>query len=246
VSTQEQAFTPDNSAFEPLYGGKARVEGMGMKLEFAPWDIEAPQPKLVEVERAGGFGHTVIDAGCGAGENAIYLAGQGHRVTGVDGSSNAVATAAERARAYGVELTLGVADATTLDDVGSGFDTALDWGLFHCLEKEQQRLYAEALHRVCGPGATWQLFCFTESSGAGLPMKWLRVSHADLHASLDGYWRVRSIEETSSATRLTREILEKQRRDSPEGRLPFDPDALDVDEQGRILMPISHIHAERM
>lgn len=45
---------------------------------------------------------TVLDAGCGAGAEAIWLAGQGWHVTAVDISSAALALAAERARTDGV------------------------------------------------------------------------------------------------------------------------------------------------
>jgi SAM-dependent methyltransferase len=245
MSTKQQAFTPDNSEFDPLYAGEARVEGLGMKLDFLPWDIGEPQPAVVAIEQAGGFRDPVLDAGVGVGENAIYLASRGHRVTGIDGSAPAVAQARERARAHGVDLTLGVGDVTRLDGVGTGFATALDWGLFHCLEDEQARQYAAALHRVCAPGATWHLLCFSESTLPSLPMKWLRVSHADLRARLAGHWRIQSIEETTTTTKFTREIFEQQRVNAG-GRLPFDPDQLDTDERGRILMPISYVRSERV
>src|SRR5690349_3940691 len=36
----------------------------------APWDIGGPQPAVVRIAASGGFTGTVLDAGCGAGDNA--------------------------------------------------------------------------------------------------------------------------------------------------------------------------------
>ena len=65
---------PNNSAerttFENFYDGKA------------PWDIGKPQRTLAAVaDRVNG---PVLDAGCGTGEHALFFAGRGHRVTGID------------------------------------------------------------------------------------------------------------------------------------------------------------------
>lgn len=46
---------------------------------------------------------TVLDAGCGRGAEAVWLAQQGWRVTGADISSHALESAAERARAASVD-----------------------------------------------------------------------------------------------------------------------------------------------
>ena len=42
--------------------------------ETAPWDIPGPQPAIVGLEEAGEIRGSVLDAGCGTGENALYLA----------------------------------------------------------------------------------------------------------------------------------------------------------------------------
>jgi hypothetical protein len=43
----------------------------------APWDIGKPQPAVARVAAAGGFAGTVLDAGCGTGENALHVASLG-------------------------------------------------------------------------------------------------------------------------------------------------------------------------
>ena len=61
---------PDKSTFASLYSGQA------------PWDIGRPQKALIDVaDRITG---TLLDAGCGTGDNALYFASRGHKVTGID------------------------------------------------------------------------------------------------------------------------------------------------------------------
>lgn len=235
-----------SSEFEQKYAGTASVNGMGLKLDFLPWDIREPQPMLVALEAVGGFGRRVLDAGCGRGENSIHLALRGHQVTAFDSSPTAVEQARERARARGAGAAFMVADVTGLDALKPGFDTILDWGLYHCLPEQVRRPYVDSLSRLVGPGATWHLFCFSESTPASMPMNWLRVSHDGLRANLDGRWRIAGIEETTTTTTLNREILERQRKSAEEHGAGFGADTLDTDERGRILMPISHLRLERV
>lgn len=54
----------------------------------------------------------VLDLGCGQGRNAVWLAGRGHRVTGVDLSETGIATARALAEEAGAEADFLVADAT--------------------------------------------------------------------------------------------------------------------------------------
>lgn len=61
----------------------------------------APSPLLVAATEALAPG-TALDAGCGRGANAVWLAGRGWQVTGVDVSDVALADAARAAVAQGV------------------------------------------------------------------------------------------------------------------------------------------------
>ena len=61
---------PDRNTFESAYAGQA------------PWDIGRPQQAFLNVsDRIAG---SVLDAECGTGENALYFAGRGCQVTGID------------------------------------------------------------------------------------------------------------------------------------------------------------------
>ena len=50
----------------------------------APWDLGEPQPAIVRLAAHGGFAGSVLDAGCGTGENALHIASLGLPVLGVD------------------------------------------------------------------------------------------------------------------------------------------------------------------
>src|SRR5262249_23142653 len=59
----------------------------------APWDVSRPQPAVVRTAAEGGFAGTVLDAGCGTGENTLYIASLGLPVLGVDVAETALAIA---------------------------------------------------------------------------------------------------------------------------------------------------------
>ena len=70
----------------------------------APWDIGRPQPTIVRVASEGGFVGAVLDAGCGTGENALYVASMGLSVLGVDVAETALAIARQKAVDRGIDV----------------------------------------------------------------------------------------------------------------------------------------------
>ena len=80
----------------------------------APWDVGTPQPAIVQLASAGGFTGSVLDAGCGTGENALHLASLGLRVLGVDVAETALDAARTNAASRGFAAEFSVADALDL------------------------------------------------------------------------------------------------------------------------------------
>ncbi len=72
---------------------------------------DAPTKLLVEIAPKLTPG-TAIDLACGAGRNALYLAGQGWTVTAVDGSKSALELLQRRAGERGLEVRTTLADLT--------------------------------------------------------------------------------------------------------------------------------------
>ena len=122
--------------------------------DAVPWDLRGrPQPAVRKAWAAGAFRNCreILDCGCGAGDNANYLASRGHAVTGFDLSPSAVAAARERAAAPPFADSIADAGGSARFEVAScadlfdspvyalaeeigGFPVALDSALLHCFD----------------------------------------------------------------------------------------------------------------
>src|SRR2546421_5574159 len=87
LESSAMSETVAKDTFRSMYAGQA------------PWDIDHAQKPLVDVaDRITG---SVLDAGCGTGENALDFAGLGRRVTGIDFIEEAINRAKRKAAERG-------------------------------------------------------------------------------------------------------------------------------------------------
>jgi SAM-dependent methyltransferase len=170
-----------------------------------PWDIGRPQPVVVRIADANGFRSPVLDAGCGTGENALYLASRGLAVVGIDGATLAIDRALAKARDRGLAATFRAGDALALGSLelvarGRTFASVLDCGLFHTFDDRDRATYVESLAAVTGPGAVLHLLCFSnEEPWGGGPR---RIHQDEIRSAFAEGWTVTSIEPGRFATRL--------------------------------------------
>jgi SAM-dependent methyltransferase len=146
-----------------------------------PWEIGGPQPEIVALAQAGEIVGSVLDVGCGTGENALYLASLGKRVLGVDGAPAAIERARAKAAERGLAVPFLVADALDLAKLHRRVETAIDCGLFHVFSDEERRTYAHSLCEVLAPGGTLHLLCFSDEEPPGPGPR--RVSEYELGAA---------------------------------------------------------------
>jgi SAM-dependent methyltransferase len=135
-----------------------------LPLEDVPWVVEKPPEALVHLVETGKLRPSkAIDLGCGTGNYAIYLAGKGFHVTGVDLSPTAIYLARENAKSKGVSCDFVVADVLgDLKEVGGTFDFGYDWELLHHVFPEQRKKYVENVSGLLNPGGLYLSVCFSE------------------------------------------------------------------------------------
>ena len=157
--------------------------------EKAPWDIPGPQPAFVGI--ADQITGSILDAGCGTGENAMYFAQRGHQVTGIDFLEEPIKRAKKKAVQRGLIANFLVMDALALKDLPQVFDNVIDCGLFHVFSDADRKKYTEGLAGVVKSGGKLFLMCFSDEEPAGAGPR--RVSKADLHAAFGRGWNIESI-----------------------------------------------------
>jgi SAM-dependent methyltransferase len=168
----------DRATFESLYAGKA------------PWDIGKPQRPFVAV--ANRISGPVLDAGCGTGETALFLAARGHRFTGIDFLEEAIRRARIKAAEPDLSAEFLVKDAKTLGHWDERFASVIDSGLFHVFSDDDRRRYVAGLTRVVEPDGQLFLLCFSdEEPGTEGPR---RVSRQELYDAFADGWEIESIQ----------------------------------------------------
>jgi SAM-dependent methyltransferase len=168
---------PDRSTFENAYAG------------VAPWDIGRPQKAFIDV--ADQISGSILDAGCGTGETALYFAGSGCKVTGIDFLEVPIQRAQRKATERGLSVTFLVKDALTLKDWPERFDHVIDSGLFHVFSDDHRKRYVEGLATVIKPGGRLFLMCFSdEEPGTQGPR---RVSKKELYDAFTPGWDIESV-----------------------------------------------------
>ena len=135
---------------------------------------------------------SILDAGCGTGENALYFASLGQKVTGIDFLEEPIKRAKKKAAERGLSATFLVKDALTFKDWSERFDNVIDSGLFHVFNDEDRKKYVGGLATVLKSGGRLFLMCFSdEESGTQGPR---RVSRKELEDAFAKEWKVESIQ----------------------------------------------------
>lgn len=149
------------------------------------WEISRPQQAILD--EADQIAGSVLDAGCGTGENALYFARRGQKVTGIDFLAEPINIAKRKAIERGLMATFLVMDALALKALPEVFDSAIDSGLFHVFNGDDRRRYVQGLESVLKPEGRLFLLRFSDSpapSGKIASMVWTSSNDSSNHASM--------------------------------------------------------------
>lgn len=166
------------SSFENLYAGQPR------------WEIGRPQKAFLNV--ADQITGSILDSGCGTGENALFFAGRGHKVTGIDFLTEPITIAKRKSAERGLTATFEQKDSLTLKDWSERFDNVIDSGLFHVFSDDDRRRYVDGLASVLKPGGRLLLLCFSDAEPGDQGPR--RVSREEIEETFAEDWIIESIE----------------------------------------------------
>jgi SAM-dependent methyltransferase len=140
---------------------------------FTPWDGHPMSPTLVGLVEGDGALEvgSALDVGCGTGDNSVYLAKHGWRVTGVDYVPKPLEAARAKARAAGVTVDFQQADATQLESagIGTGFTLIVDSGCLHGMSNADRDAYAREVTTLAAPGGRLVIIAFVPGGSFGVP-----------------------------------------------------------------------------
>jgi SAM-dependent methyltransferase len=119
------------------------------------WHYDHPSPELVSLVSCGliKLGARVLEVGCGAGTDSIYLAGAGMVVTGWDISQTAIDLARKAARSAGVLVTFQRVDIFSPMVPRTSVDAVIDRGCLHNIPLEQWSEFSRRVHRFLHKGS---------------------------------------------------------------------------------------------
>ena len=164
---------------------------------ISSWDIARPQPAIVRLAQSGEIVGTVLDVGCGTGENALYLSSLGHEVTAIDTAQGAIDKARRKSLERQLRVNFRLVDALAVPCLGLTFDTVIDSGLFHVFSDEERVEYSNNLGAVLMPGGRYFMLCLSERETREGPR---RVTKAEITDAFRDGWTINDIQETKFET----------------------------------------------
>jgi cyclopropane fatty-acyl-phospholipid synthase-like methyltransferase len=156
-----------------------------------PWDIGRPQKEFVELVRRGELTGSVLDIGCGTGENALFFAAEGFEVWGIDSVPKAIQKAQKKADDRGLTVHFLVLDTREILLLNRTFDTVTDSGFFHTLSDEDRPVFVDTLAAVLSPGGRYFMLCFSDLEPGGYGPR--RITQREIQDSFCHGWSINYI-----------------------------------------------------
>jgi len=127
-----------------------------------PWHSDKPDQEFMElIEDRDVKPCRVLDVGCGAGTDAIYLASKGSDVTAIDVSHEAIRIAKEKAGQMGVKVNF-IAGNFLDVEFDDSFDFVNDRGCFHHMDPSDRESFAARIDGVLKSNGLYYLRCWSD------------------------------------------------------------------------------------
>jgi ubiquinone/menaquinone biosynthesis C-methylase UbiE len=133
--------------FHDEWASKINIDDIKISTYFE--GATSPENRFILQNLGNVNGKSLLDLGCGAGENAVYFAQKGAICTAADCSSGMVNTAMTLAAKHKVEIKGKIIDALSLDFPDNTFDIVYCSNLFHHVDFEPA---LKETHRVLKTG----------------------------------------------------------------------------------------------
>jgi cyclopropane fatty-acyl-phospholipid synthase-like methyltransferase len=156
-----------------------------------PWDIGRPQKEFVELVSRGEIIGSILDIGCGTGEHALFFAGEGYEVWGIDSAPLAIQKAKEKATRRGLHVQFLVLNARDLSRLNRKFDTAIDSGFFHTLSDEDRPVFVDNLAATLSRTGKYFMLCFSDLEPGGYGPR--RITKREIQDSFQDGWTINYI-----------------------------------------------------
>ena len=169
-----------------------------------PFDMNETYEWVVELEAQGKIRGLILDAGCGTGDNALYLAAKGHMVVGIDISTKAIERAKEKAAEHGIKKAEFLqANICKLTGYEAKFGTVIDIGCFHSLREDDQKEYASMLKKACKARAVIYLRAFSTANTKRKGYRGPSVSEEQIRGAFSDGWRIDRLEQKDIDVKLS-------------------------------------------
>ena len=137
---------------------------------------------------------SILEVGCGAGNNLWFAAREGFLVAGIDSSKTAIEYARGRFEAEGLQGDLRIGDFSELPWGDGGFDLVLDRGALATCPEKMGTAIGEIYRVLCGGGKFYFNPYREEHIGHVLGRKWrlseiVRVDYTDGRGTVSE-WRI--------------------------------------------------------
>jgi cyclopropane fatty-acyl-phospholipid synthase-like methyltransferase len=156
-----------------------------------PWDIGRPQKEFVDLVRRGEITGSVLDIGCGTGENALLFAGEGYEVWGIDSVPLAIQKAQKKAEERDFRVQFLVMNMREISRLNRKFDTITDSGFFHTLSDDDRPVFVDNLAAILSPAGNYFMLCFSELEPGGYGPR--RITKNEIQDSFREGWSINYI-----------------------------------------------------